>query len=264
MVDLTGLKTFIPPIVLTVLRRILSNFSGNYGSWGEAKAHSSGYDATEILERVRHASSKVMHGEAVFERDSVCFNHEEFRWAPLACLLRVAAENGGELRVLDFGGALGSFYFQHREHFKHLKAVRWAVVEQSHFVQCGRDEFQNGVLQFYESIEDCLDDGMIDIIFCSCVLEYLEKPNAMLELFSKSGTRYILLDRTPFIEADQDRLTVQRVPESIYSASYPAWFFSSLQFERELNKLGLCQVLEFDGEDDVGIGMFKGILLEHI
>ena len=41
---------------------------------------------------------------------------------------------------------------------------------------------------------------------------------------------YIVIDRTAFIENDKSRITVQVVPESIYKASYPAWFFNEKDF----------------------------------
>jgi len=244
------------------IRRGESNhFSGDYPSWQAALNAAGGYDTPMILKRVREAALKVKRGEAVFERDSVCFDHEEYRWPTLACLLRVAAENGGKLRVLDFGGSLGSFYFQHKKHFQHLKQVRWAVVEQSHYAACGREEFQGDALQFYETTEECLAEGAVDVVFCSSVLEYLEKPYDMLADLAKSDASYILLDRTPFIEGEKDRLTVQHVPPSIYSASYPAWFFSGQHFLDEVRQLGLQVEVEFPADDDVGIGEFKGMLL---
>jgi len=134
-------KEFIPPILFRAGQKLYSPkaavFEGDYSSWQAALDAAEGYDAPSILKKVREAALKVKCGDSVFERDSVCFDYEAYRWAPLACLLRVAAENGGILRVLDFGGALGSFYFQHRKHFQNLKYIRWAVVEQAHFVTCG-------------------------------------------------------------------------------------------------------------------------------
>jgi len=258
-------KMLTPPVLWKLGQRVRGSrgsvFDGDFFSWQSALDAAGGYDTPAILDRVREAALKVKRGEAVFERDSVCFDYEEYRWPTLACLLRIAAENGGKLRVIDFGGSLGSFYFQHRKHFRDLKQVRWSVVEQSHYVACGRKEFQDDVLRFYETIEECMAEGSVDVIFCSSVLEYLEKPYDMLANISRSGAPYILLDRTPFIMGDKDRLTVQHVPDSIYSASYPAWFFSSSRFEQALNHLGLKEIIEFDGEDDVGIGAFKGILL---
>ena len=259
------IKAMPPPVFWLLAKRICRGnreaFTGNYTSWQEAVNATEGYDAPTILERVRKATLKVKHGEAVFERDSVCFDYEEYRWPTLGCLLRVAAENGGKLRVLDFGGSLGSFYFQHRKHFRDLKEVRWSVVEQAHFVDCGREEFQDDVLKFYESIDDCMEVGTVDVVFCSSVLEYLEKPYEILESMVRSGIPYILLDRTPFIEGTCDRLTVQHVPATIYPASYPAWFFSEVRFFETVKQLGLHVDVGFPAQDDVGIGEFKGVLL---
>jgi len=257
-------KALIPPVLLHILRRTQGCgivFEGDYPSWQAAFDAAGGYDVPDILARVRTAALKVKHGEAVFERDSVCFYHEEYRWPTLACLLRVAIENGGKLRVLDFGGSLGSFYFQHRKHFHHLKNIRWAVVEQLHYVACGRAEFQDDILRFYESVDECLADGTIDVILCSGTLQYLEKPYEMLYKLGRSGVQYILIDRTPFLAGKKDRLTVQHVPPSIYRASYPAWFFSWERFLEVASDIGLRVEVEFSGEDDVGIGEFKGVLL---
>lgn len=258
-------KALTPPVVWRMGQRIFGTrnlcFGGDYFSWQSALNAAGGYDTPEILARVREAALKVKHGEAVFERDSVCFDHEEYRWPTLACLLRVAAENGGKLRVMDFGGSLGSFYFQHRKHFQPLNEVRWAVVEQAHFIACGRKEFQNDVLRFYETMEECLTEGAVDVVLCSSVLEYLENPYDVLADIVKSGAPYILLDRTPFIAGAKDRLTVQHVPPSIYSASYPGWFLSRQHFLDEIHQLGLQIEVEFPADDNVGIGEFKGMLL---
>jgi len=236
-------------------------FYGDFPTWQAAEEVAGGYDAPAILDRVRNAALRVKRGEAAFERDSVCFEHEEYRWPTLACLLRVAAEHGGRLRVLDFGGSLGSFYFQHRRHFRHLDVVRWSVVEQTHYVACGRADFESDELKFYESVGDCLDAGPVDVILCSSVLQYLQNPYGVLADLTASGVPCILLDRTPFIAARRDRLSVQHVPPSIYRASYPAWFFSRERFLDETRSLGLHNEAEFSSDDDVGIGEYKGMML---
>ncbi len=261
----TLIKDCCPPILVKLLRRrFLNTFTGNYNSWAEAQLHASGYDSDVIFHRVREAALKVKRGEAVFERDSVCFYHEEYRWPALACLLAIAAERGGKLNVLDFGGALGSFYFQHRKFFNRLKSIRWSVIEQTRFVECGKNEFQNEELRFYSNIDECLANEKVDVVFLSGVLQYLEMPKSILIELSKGNADYILIDRTPFIIGSNDRLTVQSVPESIYKASYPAWFFSTNKFDELISKIGYRLIEEFDGDDDVGIGKFKGHFLERI
>lgn len=268
----SNLRVFLlnccPPILLKLARQFRDknsiSFTGNYVSWASAEVHTSGYNADEIFQRVRESALKVQRGKAVFERDSVCFYQEEYRWPALACLLSVAAERGCKLNVLDFGGALGSFYFQHKKFFNRLKSVRWSVVEQAHFVECGKNEFQNEELRFYSNIDECLVNGKVDVVFLSSVLQYLENPESMLITLSKTKVDYILIDRTPFIKDSNNRITVQNVPESIYKATYPAWFFSSNKFDELISKIGYRLIEEFDGDDDVGIGKFKGYFLERV
>ena len=91
----------------------------------------------------------VKRGEAVFERDSVIFDKVQYAWPVTAGLMWVAARNGGRLSVLDFGGSLGSSYFQNREFLAYLPNVRWSVIEQAHFVKAGRKHIQDERLVFY-------------------------------------------------------------------------------------------------------------------
>ncbi|MCW5211923.1 methyltransferase, TIGR04325 family [Desulfobulbus sp. TB] len=239
-------------------------FHGDYPSWKDALSSSSGYDVNSIIEQVREASRKVKRGEAVFERDSVCFQHEEFRWPALGCLFTVAAANKGVLRVMDFGGSLGSFYFQHRKFFDCIEYLHWTVVEQQHFVELGHAEFQDEKLFFSKSISECIKAGPVDVAFLSSVLPYLEKPYELLYRIGEKKIPYIIIDRTPFIDSKTDRLTVQNVPESIYKASYPAWFFSASRFEKVIHQSGYRIITEFPGFDDVGIGKYKGFFLELV
>jgi putative methyltransferase (TIGR04325 family) len=43
----------------------------------------------------------------------------------------------------------------------------------------------------------------------------------------------IIVDRTYFCERAKPMLTIQRVPPSIYPASYPAWFLNEKEFHRK-------------------------------
>lgn len=261
-------KLLIPPIVLQGLMKLRNNrgitFEGDYSSWQAALHAAGGYDAPAILERVRAAALKVKQGKAVFERDSVCFEHEEYRWPTLTCLLQVAAENHGTLHVLDFGGSLGNFYQQHRKFLSKIPKLRWSVVEQPHFVACGKSEFEDATLKFYSSIASCVSEQPVDIALFSSVLQYLPNPLLPITDIAKAGNCYALIDRTAFIDGEKDRLTIQHVPASIYKASYPAWFLSWDQFNKKIQNMGFHVFAEFPCDDDVGIGEFKGMLLERI
>ena len=227
----TLLKSLIPPTILQLLsNNDLVIFSDNYRSWQEAYNATSGYNVEVILERVKAASLKVKQGEALYERDSVIFDRVHYSFPILVVLLRVALENKGHLSILDFGGSLGSCYYQCRNFLADLSSLRWSVVEQPHFATCGQQLFEDKILKFYSSIDDCLKSESPQIILLSSVIQYLERPYDFLQNVLDYQYPYILVDRTAFTHSGCDRLTIQQVPESIYPASYPAWFLDQQKF----------------------------------
>lgn len=224
------IKAFVPPIMFSAIRPLRTSkeeniWSGNYASWSEAEAKCTGYDAVSILEKVKNATLKVKNGEAVYERDSVLFDEIQYSWGLLAGLQKAALENHRKLCVLDFGGSLGSSYYQNKEFLSPLNELQWCIVEQAHFVNCGKAHFEDDHLKFYGTIEECLAKHRPNVLLISSVLQYLEKPYEWLEMFLELNIPYIIIDRTAFVDNQQDILTIQNVPEEIYKASYPAWFF---------------------------------------
>jgi putative methyltransferase (TIGR04325 family) len=229
---------FVPDVV----------YAGDYASFAEARACSTGYEETVILERTRAALHKVMRGEAAYERDSVTFDKLELPLPLLDILLRVAADHDRRLSVLDFGGSLGSTYYQCSNALAHLSRLEWSIVEQPAHVACGQREFADAHLKFYATIQECLGSTQPTVLLLSSVLQYLPEPWAFLRAAAQHGFEWIVLDRTPFIDAPQDRLTVETVSPRIYPASYPAWFFSRPRLAEHLLE-GYELVTKFDAID---------------
>ena len=211
-----------------------TGFTGDFKSWDEARNKSTGYSTPQILEKTRAALLKVKAGEAAFERDSVAFETMEYEFPLLAGLLRAAVAGGGFLSVLDFGGSLGSTYFQSRKFLFPVKQLRWSVVDQPEQVACGMVEFANEELHFYRSIDECLSAERPTVLLLSNVIQYLPEPYAFLEETVKLDIPNLIIERTAFSRDGKDRLTVQCVSKSIYQASYPAWFLSEALFRRIL------------------------------
>jgi putative methyltransferase (TIGR04325 family) len=233
---LTDMATdWLPPVLARQLRRLSRlgggiTFEGPFATWDEAAKYSSGYEGAQILEKVLAATLKVKRGEAVFERDSVLFDEIQYAWPVTAGLLWATAREGGRLSVLDFGGSLGSSYFQNRKFLEALPSVRWSVVEQAHFVEAGRQHIQDERLVFYPTIGECVAVEKPNVVLLSSVLQYLEDPYAVLDELVRSGAEIILVDRTSFHDGENDFLAVQKVGEAIYPASYPLWIFSKNNF----------------------------------
>jgi putative methyltransferase (TIGR04325 family) len=248
------LKAIIPPVLISIIRRFkkpmvqIEIWSGDYKTWAEAKAYCTGYDSSIILEKCKTSLLKVKRGEAVYERDSVIFDELHYSWGLLAGLQKAALENNGKLCVLDFGGSLGSTYFQNREFLSSLKELQWCIVEQAHFVECGQKDFENDQLKFYYTVEECMENHNPNVLLLSSVLQYLEKPYQWLERLLSFRIPTVILDRTSFVENETDILTIQNVPSLIYEASYPAWFFGSNTRKHIVDKYKY--VIPFKGDVD--------------
>ncbi len=205
-------------------------WSGNYSSWEAAANECQGYDAENILERVKDSMIKIKNGEAVYERDSVLFNKVEYSWGLLSGILMAAAENKGQLEVIDFGGSLGSTYFQNLKFLKNIKNLNWTVVEQAHFVACGKELFSDDTLKFENEISEAISNKKSPVLILSSVLQYLENAHDFIREIMQYRFPFILIDRTAFISGKSERIMLQRVPPEIYEASYPTRFFSEHDF----------------------------------
>lgn len=270
MADLKrAVRNWLPPAITGWIqnkRRHDSYFEGEFPTWEEARSKCSGYDSDDILLRVLAATLNVKRGGAAYERDSVLFDRAEYEWPVVAGLLRTASLNGGRLSVLDFGGALGSSYFQHRALLENLPEMRWSVVEQAHYVRAGQEQIQDRILRFYSSIEDCAADSKPNAIILSSVVQYLEAPENILSELLICGADTVILDRTIVNTSSGHRIYVQHVPASIYPASYPCRSLSEskllAEFGPRYRLVSDFPTLTFPALDSIQ-SEFKGFLFER-
>ena len=201
----------------------LVEFKGDYNSWQEAEKHAKGYDSDEIFEKVKEAALKVKNGEACYERDTWLYFEEEYNYPLLFNMLN----DKNEYRVLDWGGATGSTYFQNVKVLKNMsKNLYWLVIEQPHFAKWGQSNLADDYLQFMDNgvcTEEIIKNKKINIVILSSVLQYLDFSDSLIEELVKSGVEKIILERTPV--GERDRIMVERVKEPIYNASYVAHVF---------------------------------------
>jgi putative methyltransferase (TIGR04325 family) len=267
-------RDWIPPVLANIIRRLIDLkydnkqrsvvWNGEYSTWDEALAASTGYDSENILKKVKDSTLKVKHGEAVFERDSVIFDEIQYSWPILSGLMWAAARHGSKLDVLDFGGSLGSSYFQNRKFLSGLSEVHWSVVEQAHFVACGREFIQEECLHFYPTIEECLVDRTPNVVLLSGVLSHIPDWLSLLQNILATRASTILVDRNPFTLDGKERITVQTVPKWIYPATYPCRFLNETQFLQMFKESGYQLIEEFSALDRANIpSIYKGFIFTH-
>ncbi|GAB4109366.1 MAG: TIGR04325 family methyltransferase [Thermoflexibacter sp.] len=231
--------------MMNILKRIAHKFNyhhqqdtfwkGNYATWQEAMQHAQGYDAKTSFEQIKAAALKVKNGEAIFERDGKLFHQPEYNWLLLTHLQKIALASANSLNLIDFGGALGSTYFQHLTFLKEIAHLRWNIIEQPHFVAFGKENLSSSHLYFYEDLVPCLKEAKANAILLSGLLSYVAEPYKLLEEIQSLGFKYIIIERTPLITSISDILTIQYVNQmSLYQGSYPAWIFSEEKLKKAL------------------------------
>lgn len=233
-----------------------------YESFEEARLYSKGYDSCEALEKTKRSMLKVKEGRAIYERDSVLFDKVQYSWPLLACIMWIASQNNNSLNLIDFGGALGTTYYQNRKFLNTLEKLQWNVIEQENYVSCGKKFFETEFLKFYNNIADCISDNNPNLIILSGVLQYLTDPYSFLQDLFNKDLEFIIIDRTSFSSLPESYVGIQKVNPVIYDASYPIWFFNYEEFTTFFsNKYILIE--EFDSFDKLEYpSFFKGFIFK--
>ena len=242
-------------------------YEGYYATWEAAEALCRDSNPKIMIERVLSARLKVMQGNAVYERDSILFNEIQYSWPLATTLLWAAAKNGGKLHVLDFGGSLGSSYFQNIKFLSHLTQLSWSVVEQPSFVAAGKKHIENEVLKFYESVDEAVNAVSPDLILISGSLQYIKDIGGLLAKVNSISASVLLIDRTPVSNNSEHLICVQQVSAEIYDAKHPIWVLSKEKlFGQLFNWQLISSFPAIDGPVKLGSGKkfeFTGLLFER-
>lgn len=246
-----AVKLVTPPIAIKLYHQLKTFYgvAGSYNSWEEAMSAANkytrgGYSDSKILTQVLNAIQAVREGRAVFERDGVLFDQPDYNYPLLANLYRTMGEihaQGQEVNVLDFGGSLGSVYFQNRSILKSLEPYKWHIVEQPHFVEAGKKSIPE--ITFHAKIEDFVKAKYSkDILLYSSVIQYFDRPYEWVKRGLDAGFKYIIIDRTYFNPQTGERIAVQYVPPYIYDAAYPCCLLDKNKLRRFIEKAGYTQL----------------------
>ena len=232
------IKKYIKNIIPSFLFKLIGwktgqGFFGNYKTWNNALSKSKGYNSPIILKKVKDSLLKVKNNNTIYERDSMIFNKTNKSSPFFYHIIKIVSQNDNKLSIIDFGGSLGSTYFQHKDSLIGLKELKWDIIEQNNFVECGKKYFENDHLKFWLDINTCIRSSKHNVVLFSSSIQYLEKPYEILEEFTEEKIPYIIFDRTPFWHNDEEeRITVQKIPKRIYRASYPAWILNKEKMKK--------------------------------
>jgi putative methyltransferase (TIGR04325 family) len=272
------IRSLLPPILTKIIKGFRNSkygYHGSYDNWNSAMQNSMGYSQSNILEKVKIASLKVKNKEVAYERDGVVFDKIQYSWPVLAGLMYAGQQK--QINVIDFGGSLGSSYFQNK---KFLNNATWNIVEQKHYVDVGRCFFETDeALSFQYNVKDCIKSNKTNVLLMSGVLQYLEHPFKTLDSILKNNFEYVVIDRTicNLINKNKEprrgdknkkkkggELKVQIVSPEFYDASYPCWIFNDSILRDFFISKGFELIEEFDSNPGYTEYFYKGYIFKNI
>ncbi|MNY08418.1 hypothetical protein D3C86_1412720 [compost metagenome] len=245
------LKRVIPPGAWQLLKRLKPRtwgFFGDYPTYEAALAAcgGEGYHSEEIVAKTLEGLRQLRATcEAAPER---CDARTQSVLAALVLPL-TGRKIADRLRVLDFGGALGNLYVQVSRFLPPGLEVRWDVVETPVTAQAGKRHLADAHLTFSADLAEHEADAY-DVVISSSCLQYTDQPVETFARLCRLSTDFILLNRVPLIPGEKDRLTIQKTHPSVYSATYPAWFFSEAHWLRLFEEHGFVVRMRWQVPED--------------
>lgn len=211
-------------------------YHGSFSTWTEALRQAKPVDSATsdaFTERRRELCHRLRRREIAFVRDGVAFDEPQYPLSLLAFILRALLEHRGELNLVDFGGFLGTTYFQARDFIAAAASVRWTVVELPQVVEVAQKELQQeGPLQFLNSLSEALA-ARPNVVLLSGVAQNLPDPFSAFREIRQAEASWVLFDRTVVIESPESRIAIQSVIRQGREVSWPVRLFSRSDLLRE-------------------------------
>lgn len=261
------IKSLIPPIALSAINKITGRnlqWIGDYKDWSEASTQTKGYNPDIYLDKLIATMKLVRDDESKCERDTVLFDNITYPYPLLSNLFAIASHSHSEsLFILDFGGSLGSVYFQNRKFLRMLPSFTWNILEQEKIIKAGKNHFQTRELHFHTTPQEALlalKPNDTKVLILSGVLQYLQNPyNILASLIETFGFDAIIIDRTPFSKDDNHHIVIQKVPKEIYQTQYPCHLFSKKEFLSQLGGGGYELFDTFESYCDAPTARFDSL-----
>jgi len=146
--------------------------------------------------------------------------------AILLALYELKVPENGTINVLDFGGSMGGNYFFIKHQLDSYIKLNWTICETEATAKAAKEHFTEEGLTFVSSLDNLSKSQRFDIILTSSTLQYTDEPEKYFNKLKNFNHPFLIIDRFPLAMINKDRLTIQKTAKSVYTGSYPAWFFS--------------------------------------
>ena len=206
------------------------SFHGKYSNFSEALKQTTSYNAQVITDKVEERAKAFKKEDLGKDLGVILSDYG----ALFSVLTKIHGEKGNSLKVVDFGGSGGYFYFQLKNFLGDRSSIGWTVVELAPVAEIGKKYYANNELSFETDFDKAVDERKPDVLLISGTIQYLNEPFAFLDKAISKGIEYIVIDRSPFTQHPA-YVQVQQVRKPIYDASFPIHIMNYNEFVHKLS-----------------------------
>lgn len=217
------LKAVLPPILTRALTQIKrAALPPSYGliyapeGWQTAVPAASGAESESFRAHLRDQWERVwepfvvrLNDQGMAAQTLTGPRHvrieEHSSWMTYAYILALAAQRKSSLKILDYGGGLGYFYWVGKALLPGID-LEYHCKEMPALVREGMLVTPGAVWHMDDA---CLEEEY-DLVVLSSVLEYVEDWQALLERASRATQSYVYLAATPVVDRVSSYVAIQR------------------------------------------------------
>ena len=219
---------------------IINKYEGVYHDWDSALNNSKSYQSDETLNQIKN-SALIGYQNDKFFRDGTVFEKYEFSSELNILLLNLSIQKNLDKKIVicDFGGGLGTLYFQFRKYCQLFNIninYEWNILEQDDLAIYGNENIVSKNLNFFRSSKTDLEKIQADLVIFSSVLNFVQNPYIIINRLKKIKPKYIFIDRTAFWDGKYDVITILEANKKI-KGSYPSHIFSLKEFKVQFSNL---------------------------
>jgi putative methyltransferase (TIGR04325 family) len=192
-------------------------WEGIYGSFAEAPAVGDGFAGRTWGER---SSLRAMGLRQAAQEQRTIPSIVAYPSSLLPFLAATICQGQGDVRILDFGGALGYTYYPVIAALPDAQHVEYHIVDTALIVRLGSQMFaEDERVSFHESLPIRLED--VDIVHIGSSLQYVEDWQGTLEMLAAYGAPRFL-----FTDLPAGDIPTYVSLQNYYESKIPCWFFN--------------------------------------
>lgn len=165
----------------------------------------------------------------IFEKDGFYFNKPNINPVIFFALSQIHKK---EIKVLDFGGGVGSIFFNNKSFFK--EKVSWSIFEKREICELLKNS--NFDINFFHDIEFIIKKDFDMVIFSSS-LQYIENYSKILSsIIDNINPNIFMILKTPFTNRFDDMTVIQQ--NKHLNSNYSSHLFSLAKFKNYFKNFG--------------------------